>query len=119
MYAFDGKLSCLTKDHSLVQELVDAGTITEEQAKVHPDKNYITRALGIEERINIDFSEYSYDAKEKILLCSDGLTNYVSEKEITSILAEGPVDDRAAALIAAANRNGGGDNITAVVIAKQ
>ena len=118
-YLFGEELTCLTKDHSFVQDLVDAGQITEEQAKFHPDKNYITRALGIEERIEIDFAEYSFGDKDKLLLCSDGLTNYVSEAEIAEILSAEDVHDTAAKLVAAANRNGGGDNVTAVVIARQ
>ena len=112
----DGRLTRLTKDHSLVQSMVDAGMITEEQAEVHPNKNYITRALGIDEKIEIDFSEYTFRQGEKVLLCSDGLTNFVSEEEIAEILSTDPYETYAERLIAAANRNGGGDNVTAVVV---
>ena len=116
-YSFaDGRLTRLTKDHSLVQSMVDAGVITEEQAEVHPNKNYITRALGIDEKIEIDFSEYTFRRGEKVLLCSDGLTNFVSEEGIAEILSTDPYETYAERLVDAANRNGGGDNVTAVVV---
>ena len=118
-YSFAGdRLTRLTKDHSLVQSMVDAGMITEEQAEVHPNKNYITRALGIDEKIEIDFSELTFHPGEMVLLCSDGLTNFVSEEEIIGILSTDPYETYAERLVAAANRNGGGDNVTAVVLLK-
>ena len=116
-YIFSGKLNQITKDHSYVQQLVDQGRITEEEAKTHPDKNYITRALGVEENIAIDFDTQDLPNDAKILLCSDGLTNYASDEEISRILAQGS-DDAAKQLISLANKNGGGDNITAVIISQ-
>ena len=117
-YLFHGSLRQITKDHSYVQTLVDRGTITEEEAKTHPHKNYITRALGVDEKIEIDFNALTVPEQASILLCSDGLTNFVSDKEITEILSEGS-DDAAKQLISLANKNGGGDNITAVIISQK
>ena len=117
-YAFTDRLVQLTKDHSLVQDMVDAGIITQAQAAVHPNRNYITRALGIGEKIEIDFSEFAFEDDEKILLCSDGLTNFVKEKTIMEILSSDDSETMARRLVDEANRNGGGDNITAVVLMK-
>ena len=117
-YAFTDHLVQLTKDHSLVQDMVDSGLITQAQAAVHPNRNYITRALGIGEKIEIDFSEFTFEETEKVLLCSDGLTNFVKENVITEILSSGDFEDMAQRLVCAANENGGGDNITAVVLMK-
>ncbi len=117
-YACTDRLTQLTKDHSLVQDMVDAGMITQEQAAVHPNKNYITRALGVAEKIEIDFSEFTFAENEKLLLCSDGLTNFVEESRIAEILSSDDCDTMAKRLVDAANENGGGDNITAVVLMK-
>lgn len=109
-------LSLITHDHSYVQMLVDSGMITEQEAYVHPQKNYITRALGIGEHIEIDFSEFNVQPGDIIMLCSDGLTNYVSEDDIFRILSENDTDSAVELLVDTANANGGGDNISAVVI---
>ena len=101
-YVFDGALHAVTRDHSVVQELVDSGT----------------RALGVEEHIEIDFFDMQLQGTEKILLCSDGLTNFVSEAEICEILDKSDVQDVPQRLIDRANANGGGDNITAVIISE-
>ena len=114
-YLFTDRLISVTKDHSLVQDLLDQGKITKEEAKTHPKKNYITRALGVEEDIDIDFNTFAFDAGSKVLICSDGLYNFVSEADITSVLLSG-AEDAAKQLIKTANGNGGGDNITAVII---
>lgn len=106
----------LTHDHSYVQMLIDKGLITEEEALSHPHRNYITRALGIAEHIDIDFTSVSVSAGDKILLCSDGLTNYVSENVIFDIVKKEKTEDIPSILIEHANSNGGGDNITAAVI---
>jgi len=113
-YVCGQKLTSVTRDHSVVQDLLDKGYITEAQARNHPQKNIITRALGVDEVIDIDFNTVEINENEKILLCSDGLTNYVSEEDIFSIVTE--EDEPAEKLIKAANSNGGGDNVTAVVI---
>lgn len=112
----DGKLSCVTKDHSLVQELVDAGLITKEEAKNHPRRNIITRAVGTDTSVSPDFSDVSFDKGDMLLLCSDGLTNHVGEEDILSCTSDGSVADYSGRLISLANERGGSDNITAVVI---
>ena len=118
-YLYDGSLKALTKDHSVVQELVDAGAISSEQANNHPVRNYITRALGVDEHIELDFHQVSLNGDEKILLCTDGLTNYVPEERIEEILRTFPVEFIPQRLIDAANEGGGGDNVTAVVISEK
>lgn len=115
-YLLRNVLSLVTHDHSYVQMLVDSGLITPEEASDHPQKNYITRALGIGEHIEIDFSVFGVQKGDKLLLCSDGLTNYVPDEDIFRIMSENDADTAAERLIEAANANGGGDNITAVVI---
>lgn len=115
-YIAGKELKRITKDHSLVQNMLDAGELTVTQAEHHPDKNYITRALGIEEHLETDFTQCDIGVGEKLLLCSDGLTNFVPEDEILRLLTQFPTEDAAQLLINKANENGGGDNITAVVI---
>lgn len=117
-YLIDDEIRLMTKDHSLVQELIDKGEITENDAKFYPYKNVITRALGIEEHIEIDFSEYKLENKARVLLCSDGLTNFVSEDVILTTVKENSVECVSEKLVEIANANGGGDNVTAVVFAK-
>ena len=113
----DSSLTKLTRDQSLVQELVDAGAITESEAVCHPQKNIITRALGIDSEVQGDYSEILIEKGEKLLLCTDGLTNHVSEDEIIRCVNTGEIFDCAHRLISLANSSGGTDNITAVVIA--
>lgn len=115
-YVFNGTLNCLTKDHSMVQEMVDAGTLTKEQARNHPDKNYITRALGVSEHLELDFDTQVLNKTDKVLICSDGLYNFITDERIADILVATKTADAAKALVDEANRNGGGDNITAIVI---
>lgn len=115
-YVFDGKLTRVTKDHSFVQELVDSGKITENEAKTHPERNYITRALGVAEHIDLDFNTVPVSEHTKVLICSDGLYNFVSDEETELILNSCSVNEAAQKLVDAANKNGGGDNITAVVV---
>lgn len=107
----------VTTDHSLVQELLDAGLITKEEAKTHPMKNMITRALGLEDDVTVDFVDGDTEKGDMLLLCSDGLTNHVSEEEIIKSLGNGEFEDYAATLVDIANKNGGSDNITAVILA--
>lgn len=112
----NGRATQLTKDHSFVQELVDMGDITQEQAKSHPYKNVITRALGSEEAQSADFSVYDKTENSILLLCSDGLTNYVSDEDIAFICSNNDCETAVQKLIDTANANGGGDNITVVLV---
>lgn len=116
-YVFrDGALSRLTQDHSLVEELVRRGKLTEEQAAEHPQRSIITRALGIENDVLVDTWTYPMRAGDVVLLCSDGLTSMIGEDQIAGVLAaESDLDRAGEALIAAANDAGGRDNITVVL----
>ena len=114
-YVMNDELSQITRDHSVVQSLVESGKLTPEEAMVHPEKNVITKALGVEADIMPDCCEFTIRDNDKILLCTDGLTNFVEPKDISQILKNNNVQDAAVALIDKANSNGGGDNITVVV----
>ena len=106
----------LTTDHSMVQSLVESGKLTPEQAKVHPRKNVITRALGAEENIVTDCCDINMVKGDTLLLCSDGLTNYVDIKDILKTVKNNNISDVAQILTSTANSNGGGDNITVVTV---
>jgi protein phosphatase len=112
----DGVLRRLTQDHSLVDELVRRGKLTEQQAAEHPQRSIITRALGPEPEVEVDTWSYPARAGDILLLCSDGLTSMISEDKVSSILSAADTLDRAAdELIAEANEAGGRDNITVVL----
>jgi protein phosphatase len=112
-------LKQLTKDHSYIQQLVERGVITEEQAVNHPSSNIITRALGTEENIEIDIVEKRLYKEETIILCTDGLTKMVSDQKIYEITQSiSHVQQIAEKLVQEANSVGGNDNITAIVIRK-
>ena len=114
-----GTLKQLTVDHSYVQMLVDSGAINHEEAASHPNRHVITRCIGgtANPSLEIDRASFSWNAGQKLLLCSDGLSNDVSEAEICEVLAANPDNQRASEfLIAAALDAGGRDNITVQVI---
>ncbi|MFD1901453.1 Stp1/IreP family PP2C-type Ser/Thr phosphatase [Enterococcus termitis] len=107
----------LTEDHSLVNELVKSGEITREMAANHPRKNVLTRSLGMPGTVEVDVTNHLWVPNDYILLCSDGLTNMVSEEDILAILlSDQPLKDKVSMLIAQANEAGGADNITVLVI---
>jgi protein phosphatase len=110
-------LTQLTVDHSLVQEQINAGLITEEQAQVSNNKNLVTRALGIDPEVELELQEFDVEVSDLYLLCSDGLSDLVSDAEITEILLEanGNITHAANKLIQSANEHGGMDNISVVV----
>jgi protein phosphatase len=112
----DGTLKRLTRDHSLVGELVRQGKLTEEQAEEHPQRSIITRALGPEPTVEVDTWTYPANAGDVLMLCSDGLTSMIPEERIAETLAGAPSLEVAAdELIAQANEAGGRDNITVVL----
>ena len=112
----DGTLQRLTQDHSLVDELVRRGKLTEEQAAEHPQRSIITRALGPEPDVEVDTWTYPARSGDVVLLCSDGLTSMISEIRVREVLsAHDDLDAAADALIHAANEAGGRDNITVVL----
>lgn len=112
----DGKLNQLTKDHSFVQEMVDSGKLTPDEAKDDPRKNYITRALGVNDDVRVDFCQEFLSGDEILILCTDGLTNYVNSEEIYEITNDGNFYEYAERLVNRANNNGGGDNVTVVTM---
>ncbi len=112
----DGELTRLTRDHSLVDELVRRGKLTEQQAAEHPQRSIITRALGPEPDVEVDTWTYPVRAGDVLLLCSDGLTSMVSEDDLLKVLTRAASLEQAGDdLIAAANAAGGRDNITVVL----
>jgi PPM family protein phosphatase len=112
----DGELTRLTRDHTLVDELVRRGELTEQEAAEHPQRSIITRALGPEPDIDIDLHTHCMQAGDVLLLCSDGLTGMISEDEVAQILGGArSLGDAGRALVHAANEAGGRDNITVVL----
>src|SRR5881628_1288814 len=112
------KFEQLTHDHSLLQEQIDSGMLTPEQAKYSLNKNLVTRALGIEAVVPADIAEYRVEADDIYLLCSDGLTDMVEPDAVHAIVASKRSDlaEAAAELIDVANQNGGRDNISVVLV---
>ncbi len=109
----------LTVDHSYVEELVKRGIISREEAKYHPDRNMITRAVGVEEAVEVDVDVIAIGAGDAVLLCSDGLTNLMDEQSILEVFLKGKnAEEICNTLLAEANNRGGHDNITAIVIRK-
>lgn len=107
----------LTDDHSLVNELVRSGQISKEDAEHHPMKNVVLRALGTEETVNVDVKTIIFEEDDKLLLCSDGLSNKVSETEMKDILTNAhSLNDKATEFIEMANNRGGEDNITLIIL---
>jgi protein phosphatase len=113
----DGRLEQLTDDHSLVAELVRSGRLTPEEAEIHPQRSVITRAVGTEPDVDVDTFSVQGNSGDLFLICSDGLTDMVDEGAILQAVERnrGDLDETAKALVGAANRGGGEDNITVVV----
>jgi protein phosphatase len=117
-YVFrDGELRQLTTDHSLVQELVDDGQISEEEAAVHPQRHVLTRALGVEPSVEVDLLPLEPRHGDRYLLCSDGLPREASADQIAAVLSRfGDPAEAAKELVSLANARGGSDNVTVVVV---
>lgn len=117
MYIINDFITQITKDHSLVEEMVDMGGIDREAARMHPDKNIITRAVGVKEYVLVDFFDITISEKEMLLLCTDGLTNMLKDNEIHRIIrGSADIEEAGRRLIDAANANGGRDNIAVVLV---
>ncbi len=116
-YVFDGeKLDCITRDHTYVDGLVRAGELTRQQAKHHPQRHMITRAIGIRKKLQTDVFERPWLVGGTVLICSDGLTNHVEDCEIEQVLLENQdIEEAADKLIQKALDSGGQDNITLVI----
>lgn len=112
----EGALRQITRDHSMVQQLVDSGKITREQAAQHPKKNLITRALGVSANIVPEYNRCEIEVGDILLLCSDGLTNMISDEEIALVLREVPFFEAPSILVDRALQAGGQDNITVLLM---
>lgn len=112
-----GTLEQITKDHSLLQEQMDAGLITPEQAATSSIKNLVTRALGVDESVLMDVNEYVVQVGDIYLMCSDGLSDMIDDVAIAKIIADDiPLEQKATRLIDSANENGGRDNISVLMV---
>jgi protein phosphatase len=117
LYVIGEEITQITKDHSLVEEMIRMGGIDRNAARNHPDKNIITRAIGATDTVDIDFFSVELKPQEKVLMCSDGLTNMLEDEEIRMIVqGSGSIEGRAKELVSAANERGGKDNISVILI---
>ena len=117
LYVVNQEIRQITKDHSLVEEMVRMGEMDKETARNHRDKNIITRAIGAVPEVDVDFFEINLDPEDEILMCTDGLTNMVEDADIRNImLSQRDIAEQAERLVKTANENGGKDNITVIVI---
>lgn len=114
----EGCIRQITEDHSLVEEMVRNGEIKKEEARLHPNKNIITRAIGAARQVTADYFEIEIGQGDFVLLCSDGLSNMIEDQEMLSIVKDNGEDIRAAGemLVETANRAGGKDNISIILI---
>ncbi len=116
LYLIDKGIEQITRDHSLVEEMIRAGELQRKDARSHPDRNIITRAVGVRAPVKIDFFDVKLEKGDKILLCSDGLTNMVEDEDILRIVKKsGSLEEAAKHLVNEANKNGGKDNISVVL----
>ena len=116
LYVLDSGINQVTEDHSYVADLMRAGQLTPEQARVHPQKNIITRAIGAVDDVKVDFFEMDLQKGDKILMCTDGLSNMVEDDVLYDIVVNTYIEDVADELINEAKNNGGRDNISLIVI---
>lgn len=117
LYLVNGGIRQVTVDHSYVEEMIRLGKVDAKTARVHPNKNIITRAIGATEDVEADFFEVELSGEERILLCTDGLTNMVEDAVICEVmLSAGTPEKKARQLVDLANQNGGRDNITVVIV---
>ena len=118
LYVIQGEIHQVTKDHSLVQEMVRMGEIKPEEARNHPDKNIITRALGAEKTVDVDFFDMRLDPGSTILMCSDGLSNMVEDSKLEEIILDQTEElpKKGEKLLKEANQNGGKDNIAVILV---
>ncbi len=117
LYLVSDDIVQITRDHSLVEEMVLKGELDRNEARNHPDKNIITRAVGATADIKVDFFDMKLREGDEILMCTDGLSNMVEDRDIMNIMErESDVAGQARSLIDAANNNGGKDNIAVIVV---
>ena len=117
LYNYKDGFKQVTVDHSLVEEMVRAGTLDRKYARIHPERNVITRAVGAEQYMDVDFFRLPLSDCGLILMCSDGLTSMIDDDEIESVLANAvSLEEKAAELISRANEAGGKDNISVILV---
>ena len=115
-YLFNNEeFTAVTKDHSIIQTMLENGQLSEDEARTHPKKNIITRAVGVDDKIDVDYTEVYLKDDDALLICTDGLTNYVTPDDIYKCIKR-DIKRAPKNLVALANKNGGGDNITVVLI---
>lgn len=118
LYIVNNGIKQITQDHSLVEEMIKRGELTRQEAKQHPNKNVITRALGGGKNIVADYFEVDLKEEDIILMCSDGLSNMIDDNEVMKVIKENnsKIDIAANKLVELANENGGKDNISVIII---
>ena len=117
LYVIGDEMRQITTDHSLVEEMIRMGGLKRELARTHPDKNIITRAIGAQDDVDVDFFEVKLGKNDVILMCSDGLSNMIEDEEIRMIMqGQRDIVEKAESLVKAANNNGGKDNIAVVLV---
>lgn len=117
LYVVNKEIKQITRDHSLVEEMVRMGGLGKAEARNHPDKNIITRAVGVGDTIEVDFFTVELEEGDQVLMCTDGLTNMLEDEEIRMILSGArDIVEGAQELVAAANAHGGQDNISVILL---
>lgn len=114
----NNSITQLTRDHSVVAQMIERGEITRDEAKSHPDRHIITRAVGVNDKINVDFLNFEITEGDILVVCTDGLSGFVTEEDMLSLTADGQYHKFADRLVSLANKNGGADNITVVAFVK-
>lgn len=113
-----GRITQLTRDHSVIQRMIENGEITPQEAKDHPSRHIITRALGVDSEVRVDFCQEPFDDGSLLILCTDGLTNSVKEDDIFNLSGSVRFYDVANSLVDYANKIDGADNVTVVAVSK-
>lgn len=117
LYIVNDKITQITVDHSLVEEMVRMGGMDPDVARIHPNKNIITRAIGACDTVDVDFFHVKLQKGDIVLMCSDGLTNMLEDEEIRMILSgQRDIVEKSEELVKAANNNGGKDNIAVILV---
>jgi len=117
LYCINKSIHQITRDHSLVEEMINIGEIDRKNARTHEKKNIITRAIGVDTEVTADFFEIDYYPGDIFLMCSDGLSNMIEDEDIKTIVnSGGELEDIGQKLIDTANENGGKDNISVILI---
>lgn len=116
IYFIDDDMVQITTDHTLVEDLVSVGEITKKEARNHPKRHVITRAIGTDPSVQLDYNKYELSKAKKILICSDGLSEMISDKELFEMINTHDIDQAVSRLVQLANDRGGNDNISVVLI---